>query len=132
MVIVIDHAAGESLVDQVFQRLRWPLRIGESVGIPSEVNLVCFDTLVFSAGSLHPHRLSLFARLAVTQVPRVVFVTCWKMAQEKHIKRFRRQHQTEPLDFPARQKLERDVLIDQMQRVALLTFDWYVYEAQLG
>jgi hypothetical protein len=47
MIFGFNHAAGESDVDQVSQRLCWPLRIGESIRVSGAIYLVSLDAFFF-------------------------------------------------------------------------------------
>ena len=46
--------SGEGRLDQFVERLLWPLRLGESVGVAGEVDLVGLDAFGFARGDLHP------------------------------------------------------------------------------
>ena len=46
MILAIDHAAGEGLLNQVAERLRRPLRVWKGVLILGGLDLVAFNTFV--------------------------------------------------------------------------------------
>src|SRR5262245_57868108 len=78
MGFAVDHATGERLLDQLRERLRWPLRLQERVVIAREGHFVRFDALLAPARRLRPERLCLLASFEVAGVVRVVEVPAWR------------------------------------------------------
>ena len=74
---------------------------------------------------------SLLAGLQVARVPSVVEILRRHVAKKEHVVGLRGERQAEALDARARQIVHRQILVDQVQRVALLTLDRDVHEAQL-
>ena len=61
MLVVVDDATFEGRLDQLFERLLRPFRIGEGVRVAGEVNLVALGAFRLARRHLHPHVLTLLA-----------------------------------------------------------------------
>ena len=106
--------------------------VGKRILIARELDLVAFDALGLPRHRLHPVRLRLVAGRERVCVPGVVEVLGRHDAEEEDVVRLAGQRQPMPLDLLRRQILHREILIDQVQHVALLAFDRDRDEAQLG
>ena len=83
MIINIDQPAGEGDLDQVCQRLCWPLRNGEGIQIARCVDFVRLNTFFLARSCLSPELAGLLAALQVSGVPCVVEVAAGNVTKKK-------------------------------------------------
>jgi hypothetical protein len=114
MIFGFNHAAGESDVDQVSERLCWPFRIGKSIRVSGAIDLISLDAFFLSGSNQRPQSLSLFARLQIAPVPRVVAVPGRYVTEEKNVVRFGPQGEAEAKNARGRQETHRQFFVDHV------------------
>ena len=131
MAVVVDVGVLERDFQQLIERTRRPFRLGECVLILRELDLVAFGLLGSSRQRLNPMRLRLVAGLERVGVLGVVEILAWHNAEKEHVVRLAGQRQPMPLDLLGRQILYCEIVVDNVQDVALGAFDRHRDKAHL-
>src|SRR5262249_38589513 len=115
MIIRIDYAAKKSYSNEVIESLLFrPLRVCESIGAPSTINLVTLNPFFFAACGLRPKPLFLLACFWVGCIPRVVFISGWDMTEEEYVTGFACERQAEALHLGTWQVAHCKIFHDQV------------------
>src|SRR6516162_280290 len=129
MVFVGNCAAGESSIDEIGQRLFWPLRGREHIGVACFLYKVPIDAFLPTACGLCPQRLRLFTCRNIVAVPGIVQVSSWNTTEKEQVIWLGRRRQAKPQNLPAWKEAHCQIFFDKVQAVTLGTPDWDLDEA---